>query len=90
MPDLYLSDFLGLDMIIGRPLLYNYYTIFNFENSKVGIYKADYTKSNRELTRGAMCCLALFIVIPCAGIFACFMKLYEDESEYVSVPAGYR
>jgi hypothetical protein len=32
MPNLFMSELNGVEMIIGKPLLMNYYTIFNVEN----------------------------------------------------------
>ena len=81
LPTEYMSDNLGVDMIIGRPLLFNYYTIFNFETSKIGLYKAAYSKSNKELTTGAVMCILLFVLIPTSGLVACFLKYNQPEIE---------
>ena len=38
MPNEYFHDKLEVDMVIGRPLFYNYYTVFNMDFNKVGFY----------------------------------------------------
>lgn len=43
LPDSYMEDQNEIDIIIGQPLLFNYYTIFSVQEGKIGFYPAWYT-----------------------------------------------
>lgn len=45
LPDRYMDEMNNIDMILGQPLLFNYYTILDVFNGRIGFYKASYSKS---------------------------------------------
>jgi len=45
----------------------------------IGIYKAYYTKSSREITRGSMFCAAFFFSILVLGFYGCVRKYKKKE-----------
>lgn len=63
-----------IDLIIGQPFLYNHYTIFNIFDGTIGIYKAYYTQSSREINNGSICCAAFFMSILILGTMGCVRK----------------
>ena len=71
LPDEYLQIQNEIDMIIGQPLLFNYYTIFSVIEGKVGFYEALYTSSGRSITKGAILSMSLFLSMMIAGVIGC-------------------
>jgi hypothetical protein len=74
MPDHFLQGKNEVDMIIGQPLLFNYYTIFSVQDGKVGFYEAPYTMTAKQVTRGAILGILLFSVISLSGIAGCYYQ----------------
>lgn len=56
-------DELDLEMIIGQPLLLNYYSIFDVYNQRVGLYSASYTKDPNDVPAGEEISLIFFMFI---------------------------
>ena len=65
------------DIIVGKPIFYNYYTIFSVQNGKVGFAATSHPQNTGEIMT-----LLLFIFIPLMGIIACFLK-YKNREEPV-------
>jgi hypothetical protein len=71
-------------MIIGQPLLFNYYTIFSVQDGKVGFYEADYTQSAKTITAGAWMSIIMFSGIFVSGIIGCIYQYKKSQSEQPS------
>lgn len=78
-PDRFLQEMNEVDIIIGKPILYNYYTLFDVTKGRIGFYKADYNRTFREFSAGAVACFGLFGIIIGAGLFACYYKSQKLE-----------
>ena len=70
-----------IDMIVGQPLLFNYYSIFSVQDGKLGLYSTTYTKTSRELTLGAISCLGLFVIILILGVLGCIYKYNQNDPD---------
>jgi len=44
-PDTYLQEMNEIDILIGQPLLFNYYSIFDVKNGKIGLAQTLYTRT---------------------------------------------
>jgi len=74
LPDIYLQDMNEIDVIIGQPLLFNYYTIFDVKDAKLGFYEPYYHLEQDGLSLGALISLIFFIFLLIAGILGCIYK----------------
>jgi len=75
LPDLYLKqDDDGVDIIIGQPLLFNYYTIFSVQEGLMGFYETLYTEKGMSITKGAVLTICLFLALMISGILGCCYK----------------
>ena len=88
MPDKYLKDENQVDLIVGQPLLFNYYSIFDIYNQRVGFYKASYSLSETTVTAGATICIIFFSLVSLAGVFACYKKskALKEENQVKARP----
>ena len=80
-PDDYLQQMNDVDMILGQPLLFNYYSMFDVRKGKIGFYHSAYTQTMREITLGAVFCFGLFGLITGAGLVSCWVKCRRSELE---------
>ena len=81
LPDAYMEDQNEIDIIVGQPLLFNYYTIFSVQEGKIGFYAADYTQEGRHFSIGAMACTILFVSIFMMGVAGCFRQYKRRINE---------
>jgi hypothetical protein len=81
LPDSYLQEMNEIEMIIGQPLFFNYYTLFSVQTGEIGFYKAKYSLSAKEFTFGAMLGILLFLAISVGGIYACVKKYKDSQNE---------
>mmetsp|Transcript_1112 Transcript_1112/g.2038 ORF Transcript_1112/g.2038 Transcript_1112/m.2038 type:complete len:251 (+) Transcript_1112:1003-1755(+) len=81
LPDQYLQEMNDIELIIGQPLFFNYYTLFSVQDAKVGFYKTSYTVSQREFTLGALFGILLFLAISIGGFIGCIFKYREFKNE---------
>jgi hypothetical protein len=70
-----------VEMIIGQPLLFNYYTMFDVRKGKIGFYHTSYTETERQITLGAVFCFGIFGLITGAGVVSCWVKCRRKELE---------
>lgn len=70
-----------IDILIGQPLLFNYYSIFDVKNGRIGLAQTLYTRTQREITMGAVACFGMFVFILACGIMSCYFKLKAQEGE---------
>ena len=84
LPDDYLLKMNGIDMIIGQPLLFNYYTIFDVYNARIGFYEAIYTRKSEIVTTGASGFIVVCCIIVFGALFACYKK-FKAEKEKICV-----
>jgi hypothetical protein len=71
----------NVDLIIGQPLLYNYYSIFDILNSRIGFYDTLYSRTQRQITAGAVYSFGLFMLIGGAGVVACIFKCWAKGED---------
>lgn len=81
LPDSYLNEMNEIEMIIGQPLLFNYYSIFDVQEGRVGLYEASYTRTQRQVTIGAVLCFGLFTLICGCGVVAGIAKCQAQARE---------
>ena len=43
LPDEFFFNLNDIDLIIGQPLLFNHYSIWDVESGRIGFYQGDYT-----------------------------------------------
>ena len=80
-PDKYLQqDNDGIDIIIGQPLLFNYYTVFSVQEGLIGFYETLYTDKGMSITKGAFLSICLFLSLLIAGCVGCCYK-YKQSLE---------
>lgn len=81
LPDEYMEEMNQIDLIIGQPLLFNYYTIFSVQEGKIGFYEADYFKKERDISLGALLSILLFICVFISGILGCIGKYVQSRKK---------
>ena len=76
-------DELDLDLIIGQPLLLNYYSIFDVYNQRVGLYPAKYTIDPNDVPVGDEIVVTFFILIigiaSLVFLVRCRKKNHKDQ-----------
>ena len=68
-------------IILGLPLLMNYYTVVDVQHQKLALVTAKYSVTSNGLTFGAIAFLVLIGVIIMGGVIGCVLVYKRNKRE---------
>ena len=74
-------DALGVDAIVGQPLLLNYYFMVDIDANTFALERATYTKGSNPLTLGAIIFLVEIAIVIILAIIGCVVVYKRNKKE---------